>query len=292
MDGGRPHENNYELVYSAWRHQQRLTGHEEAQRLNALRPSLQQLRRSYRNDSVRVEYGGAIAEAYLLAYVPLYIHQAQEVLRQAIDQAALPPSDELRVGLLCPGPGPELIALVRVLSDTWPLAPNLHVTYFDIANSGWANVRCGLLQCANDIHQPRSIGAEIVDIDLRSNLRPDTIGQFADFDIVVAQNMVNEVADSQQALSNLRSIVSTLKPGALVAVSDLVNYGKAVGKTKGVFTQTLTVLHDEAREYNVPAPDAGPLREHFFGDYEDDLMWKRWLNLVEWIGVKRPERRT
>ena len=71
MDGGRPHENNYELVYSAWRHQQRLTGHEEAQRLNALRPSLQQLRRSYRNDSVRVEYGGAIAEAYLLAYVPL-----------------------------------------------------------------------------------------------------------------------------------------------------------------------------------------------------------------------------
>lgn len=284
-------QTNYGIAYSAWLGSQELSGQEVSQRLRDLRPSLQKLRSGYRTGSVRVKYEGAIAEAYLLAYVPLYVHQAQKVLGHAFEETELSSSGGLRVGLLCPGPGPELIALVRVLNDKCPLPPNLHVTYFDIANAGWSKARNGLLRCATDTYQPHSISAEVIDIDLRSKLNPSTVSQFADFDIVVAQNMVNEVADSEQALSNLRNIVSSLKLGAVVAISDLVNYDEAVRRAKRAFTQNLEVIHDKEQVYNVPAPDAGPLKEHFFGAYKDDLMWKRNLNLVEWIGVKRSTRR-
>lgn len=287
----RKPQTNYEIAYSAWLGSQKLSEQEVRQRLRALRPSLQKLRSGYRTNSVRVEYEGAIAEAYLLAYIPLYIRQAQEVLGHAFGETELSTSGELRIGLLCPGPGPELIALVRVLNDKCSLPPNLHVTYFDVANAGWSKARNGLLRCANDIYEPHSISAEVIDIDLRSKLSPSTVSQFADFDIVVAQNMVNEVADSEQALSSLRNIMSSLKPGALVAISDLVKYAEAVGRAKGAFTQNLEVIHDKKPVYEVPAPDAGPLKEHFFGAYKDDLMWKRQLNLVEWIGVKRSTRR-
>jgi SAM-dependent methyltransferase len=286
-------ENSYGLVYSAWLGSQKLSDQEVAQMLRALRPSLQQLRTHYRpgGGAVHVEYEGATAEAYLLAYVPLYIHQAEKVLGCAFGEMEVDSTGELRVGLLCPGPGPELIALVRLLNDTWPSPPNLNVTYFDIANDGWSKARSGLLRCANGIYEPRSVNTEIVNIDLRANLSPDMVGQFADFDIVVAQNMVNEVADSEQALSNLRNIVSSLKHGTLVVVSDQANYD-AVIKAKEAFTQDLKVIHDEAKRYDdFYAPPAGLLKEHFFGPWEDDLMWKRALNVVEWIGVKHPAGR-
>ena len=117
---------------------------------------------------MQVSYEGSTAEAYLLGYVPPYIHQAQEVLRCALPAADLSGRDELRVGLLFPGPGPELIALVRELRRL-KMTPRLRATYFDVANHGWVSARHGLLRWADD-NYPRYTSADPVDIDLRSPL--------------------------------------------------------------------------------------------------------------------------
>ena len=299
MSNDIPHENNYELVYSAWRQQQRLTDHEVAQRLNALRPSLQQLRRSYRNPSVRVEYGGAIAEAYLLAYVPPYIHQAQAVLRHALADMDFSTKDELRIGLLCPGPGPELIALVRELMALGA-SPKLHVSYLDIANRGWTSARQGLLQCASLIYSSDT-NTRTVDIDLCSHLSADEIRQFSAFDLVIAQNMANEVADSAQALRNLASALTSLKAGAFLVISDQREY-QATARLEEGLTRRLQsefeVKHDampssptQQHCKRFSAPNFSPLDDNFFAS-SDGLIARKKMEIAEWIGVKRPAGRT
>ena len=292
---------NYKLAVSAWLGSQKLTEHEKAQRLRALRPSLDALRNSYQANSVQVSYEGSTAEAYLLGYVPPYIHQAQEVLRCALPAADLSGRDELRVGLLFPGPGPELIALVRELK-LLKMKPRLRVTYFDVANHGWASARHGLLRWADD-NYPRYTSADPVDIDLRSPLSHDTIRRFREFDIVIAQNMANEIADSQQALNNLVNALTSLRTGALVVLSDQRGYAVAAKKLEEGLTRRLQphfdVTHDAMLSSQHPqlceqfsAPNFPLLDRNFFSpDPNMKLRARINMNVVEWIGVKRSTRR-
>ena len=292
---------NYKLAVSAWLGSQKLTEHEKAQRLRALRPSLDALRNSYQANSVQVSYEGSTAEAYLLGYVPPYIHQAQEVLRCALPAADLSGRDELRVGLLFPGPGPELIALVRELRRL-KMTPRLRATYFDVANHGWAVARHGLLRCADDIY-PRYTSAQTTDIDLRSPLSHDTIRRFREFDIVIAQNMANEIADSQQALNNLVNALTSLRTGALVVLSDQRGYAVAAKKLEEGLTRRLQphfeVAHDAMLSSQQPqlceqfsAPNFPLLDRNFFSNAPGmKLGARKKMNVVEWIGVKRSTRR-
>ena len=298
MRSKEPHMN-YKLAYTAWRGQQELTEKEAAKQLQALRPSLKQLRKSYRANSVQVSYEGSTAEAYLLGYVPLYIHQAQAVLNCALPAADLSTQDELRVGLLFPGPGPELIALARELMAL-NMTPRLSVTYFDIANHGWAAARHGLLRCADGIY-PASTSAQTVDVDLRSPLSPRAITQFSTFDILIAQNMANEIANSQQALDNLATALTSAKPGTLVVLSDQRSYSAPARKLNEDVTQRLDphfeVVHDAmpssgqtqlCERFNRPPTPL--LAENFF--QRSPMLWPRKaMKVVEWVGVKRPERR-
>jgi len=292
---------NYKLAVSAWLGSQKLTEQEKAQRLRALRPSLDALRNSYQADSVQVSYEGSTAEAYLLGYVPPYIHQAQEVLRCALPAADLSGRDELRVGLLFPGPGPELIALVRELMGL-KMTPRLRVTYFDAANLGWAVARHGLLRCADDIY-PRYTSAQTADVDLRSPLSHDAIRSFREFDIVIAQNMANEIADSQPALNNLVDALTSLRTGALVVLSDQRGYAVAAKKLEEGLTRRLQphfdVTHDAMLSSQHPqlceqfsAPNFPLLDRNFFSNAPGmKLGARKKMNVVEWIGVKRSTRR-
>ena len=63
----RKPQTNYEIAYSAWL-ATKLTEQEKAQRLRALRPSLDALRNSYQTDSVQSRTRKH-PEAYLLGYV-------------------------------------------------------------------------------------------------------------------------------------------------------------------------------------------------------------------------------
>ena len=301
---------NYKLAETAWRRQQGLPDkeavEEAAKRLRALRPSLKQLRKSYRTNSVQVAYEGSTAEAYLLGYVPLYIHQAEAVLSCALPAADLSGRDELRVGLLFPGPGPELIALVRKLRDL-NMFPELRVTYFDIANHGWAMARRELLRCADGIYpsytsEETFISEETIDIDFRSLLSPGEIKRFSTFDILIAQNMANEIANSQQALDNLAAALTSAKAGTLVVLSDQRSYSAPARKLEEDVTQRLDP-HFEVVHNAMPStgqkqlcesfkrPPTPLLTENFF--QKSPMLWPRKsMKVVEWIGVKRPERRT
>ena len=299
---------NYKLAEKAWRRQHGLPDkeaeEEAAKRLRALRPSLKQLRKSYRTNSVQVAYEGSTAEAYLLGYVPLYIHQAEAVLSCALPAADLSGRDELRVGLLFPGPGPELIALVRKLRDL-NMVPELRITYFDIANHGWAMARRELLRCADGIYpsyesEETFISEETIDIDLCSDLSPGEIKLFSTFDILIAQNMANEIANSQQALVNLAAALTSAKPGTLVVLSDQQSY-VAARKLEEVVTQRLDP-HFEVVHNAMPStgqkqlcesfkrPPTPLLAKNFF--QQSPMLWPRKaMKVVEWVGVKRPERR-
>ena len=182
------------------------------------------------------------------------------------------------------------------------MTPRLRATYFDVANHGWAVTRHGLLRCADDIY-PRYTSAQTTDIDLRSPLSHDTIRRFREFDIVIAQNMANEIADSQQALNNLVNALTSLRTGALVVLSDQRGYAVAAKKLEEGLTRRLQphfeVAHDAMLSSQQPqlceqfsAPNFPLLDRNFFSpDPNMKLRARINMNVVEWT-AKRPERRT
>lgn len=98
----------------------RVTDDDVTQALQGLQPSLHALRQGFndgaRSSSVSSDYSGKIAEAYLIAYVPGFIKQAETAFKLAELRAQSPPPK--RVGVFCCGPCPEVVALGELFSGS------------------------------------------------------------------------------------------------------------------------------------------------------------------------------
>jgi hypothetical protein len=256
--------------------------------LRNLQPHVQGLRKGYRTNSVEVEYSGLVAEAYLLAYVPPYIFQAENVLEQAM--AGLSFGEVLRVGFICPGPGPETIGLVRALKRHGPRRPPLDITYIDKATKGWAPAREALLDCARD-RWPAPITRSAIELDL---IEPRASNQLVDlgrsFDLVMLQNCANELSQNRQFGLNMRQLTGSLRPGATLVISDQALYRatdwlKRWVKELDRSFDTSVPFRD--KELKFGWPNCPVIDDNLLVRDGKDLMPRRNLNISMWLGTKR-----
>lgn len=242
-------------------------------RLRTLRSAWRELHDQYWNSSVDVAYGGDSSEAYLLAYLPHYLKQAEWALEQGFTRVEDPMESktELRVGLFCCGPAPEAVALIEVLRRAkWSCRVEIHL--FDLNDDGWDDVRVRLLQVGcSERWSDLEITSHNLDIREAGSCRA-IHGEVAGLDLVMFQNFANEVyvdgvGVPPEVLDNLASLSAAGPPDGRFILSDKRKYKAWKALRRGLNNhpglepdqlQTETLL--------LEFPRAGsPLNGNFFG---------------------------
>jgi hypothetical protein len=89
-DSGGTQTSDYQVALEAFRFLSGGTSDTEMDpSLRALQQTLRDLRASYKNDAVEIEYTPVHSLAYLMAYVPLYIEMAERAVKLALQPSTL-----------------------------------------------------------------------------------------------------------------------------------------------------------------------------------------------------------
>ena len=284
--------NGYDLALEAYRnihdhHQQPLE-----YRLNALRLTFKKLRRSYRERSVRVSYDGDVAKAYLLGYVPPYIFLSEYVFREI---GFLNETESDDFGIVGVGPGPELVALMKVLTDQNGSADGLTVRLYDIDHSTWTEVRQALTAVAVAAFDILNFESQIVPFDLDQPIDADFMKRhFQKTQNLVFQNCLNELKNRNIALANLRSIWNVIGEGSLVLFIEQrarrYDTNILLSQFKEHAMESGLVTFNELPKHRISFTDEvhPNLKQHFFGTYEDDLMERKNIDFDAMMFGKGP----
>ena len=211
---------------------------EAEEALTELQPFVTGLRDAYaearrRGSIVDIDYSGSWAWAYLLAYVPKYIHQSMTVLGRAGLDAA--DHEKKRVGLFCCGPCPEAVALLEMLrgpgEEKQP--DRFCLDLFDSGHDGWKATRDALLDMAFlgricDLGS-RETGWEstlsdppgIYDFDIMEGLGAAHRQVVPQLDVAMIQNVCSELGPGPDAADQtIEEIAQLLPPGSKLILSD------------------------------------------------------------------------
>ena len=275
--------------------------------LTELQPFVTGLRDAYEDarkgrSIVAIDYSGQNALAYLLAYVPKYIHQSMIVLERAgLNTAG---RDEKRVGLFCCGPCPEAVALLEMLrgpgGEKQP--DRFCLDLFDSGHEGWKATRNALLDMAFlgrtcDL-ESRETGWEstlskppgIHDFDIMEGLSPAHKQVVAQLDVAMVQNVDSELGTTPGAADQtIEEIAEHLPPGSKLILSDLTGaiarhkrllvplsrYGQVGVPGKQLSSVPLGSGRWAWRNYEpiqAPAPTTDLLARRFLSDGPGDYM--------------------
>ena len=275
--------------------------------LTELQPFVTGLRDAYEDarkgrSIVAIDYSGQNALAYLLAYVPKYIHQSMIVLERAgLNTAG---RDEKRVGLFCCGPCPEAVALLEMFrgpgGEKQP--DRFRLDLFDSGHEGWKAARNALLDMAFfgrpcDL-ESRETGWEsalskppgIHDFDIMEGLSPAHKQVVAQLDVAMVQNVDSELGTTPGAADQtIEEIAEHLPPGSKLILSDLTGaiarhkrllvplsrYGQVGVPGKQLSSVPLGSGRWAWRNYEpiqAPAPTTDLLARRFLSDGPGDYM--------------------
>ena len=249
----------YPLALNAFKVGYGLSGASQAavgRALQSLKPSLRHLRYEYdrhsRTSTVSLDYTGALAAAYLLAYFPGNVIQSQMAFCFAC-VAEMAPAPQ-RVGLFCSGLAPEAVALTELLSAThrtskcegcflkFPRAsgqkmeecPNcglpikideelakLDFLLFD-HSPGWSQFCDAVMELGcRGMHNQHDT---VADFELFTGLTPKQEALVRSLDLAVFQNFDNELGSKKEsALRTVLRVGELLRPGSKLILSDLHN---------------------------------------------------------------------
>ena len=188
--------------------------------LTALRPSLNYLRTTYRNDSrsgtVRIKYEDETADAYLLAYIPGTIAQALLALQLGMADA----STDL---------------LTRLASPRL----RLEIHLFDNQHNQWAATRDSLLSqgCVDRWSGQVRISQHPFDItDPHSTLQYQSI--LDQLDLAMFQNFDNEIDSARApAEATITAIAELMPSGSRLILSDLWNAMRSQKRLRTKWTE-------------------------------------------------------
>jgi len=110
--------------------------------LQSLQVEVKNLRQSYRNNSVSVNYSrAAVQAAYLITYYPQYAEMTRHILEQVeLSHKTLFLFEQkyLEVCLFGAGAAPEAVGLVSFLGEYYPNLQSLKIRVYDIYANTWA----------------------------------------------------------------------------------------------------------------------------------------------------------
>ena len=237
--------------------------------LKQLRPSLKELRRKYKNyksRNIQIDYSGEIAEAYLLAYVPIYINQALKALRYAFERA---------------GREQPLVSNSRNL--------NLEFHLFDRQNSDWTQAREALLRLGCDERWRGDVDIHPREFDLASSKSLVNHKEaISNLDLAMFQNFDNEIgnyssASRQNVETTITEIAKNLRPGGRLIISDLYGSDRSQNEMLNLWENELRIGRGSQKKFGKETvhdqPSEPILTNCFFSSTTSGLKPKRYVEL-------------
>lgn len=182
-----------------------------------LKPRFHELREAYHVGFVNVAYRDFdLAAAYMLGYFPNYVKMSSATLQQLAGDLGSSPT----CVVVCGGPLPEMLGLLSVLHAPRALrviAPDLHSDEWR-----WAQELCADVcrSYVRDLH----VQVQPVRCDLLVPLTAEQLVNYANVDIVIVQNCLNEIGNQEQFIANVLSISEGVKTGGYIVFADQANY--------------------------------------------------------------------
>jgi len=190
----------------------------------SLREPLAMIRDTYRSSTnqdlpVAITYSGQVALAYCAAYLNPYVDVARRSIMRALDPSGI--GNSLNIGIIGPGPCPEVVALLHLLSTLETPPPKVKLRLFDAHHSAWRPVRKAVIQSAMRYFPSIAVTSVEARVNLGADSHYRAPSESIPFDLVIGQNFLNEgVSDSLHLLGNLGSIFERVKPGGSMMIAD------------------------------------------------------------------------
>ncbi len=245
---------------------------ESALFVHSLRAPFVDLRNAYRRSNaarqhVAIDYSGMTALAYCAGYLNPYVDVARWSFKRSLDPEKIGPV--LKVGIIGPGPCPEVIALLDLLNAVDTRCDRIHVRLFDVNHKAWRPVRNAVIQSGLALF-PR-IRVSQTETSVRIGLDGGFKAPQADMDVVIGQNFLNEgVGSGPHLISNLDSIFERLKPGGCMIIADQQNQSARHGlnriSTWNPVGSTTKIWKDTGIKSDPPRWDLTPEFKELFVD--------------------------
>ncbi|MBD2176222.1 hypothetical protein H6F42_04725 [Pseudanabaena sp. FACHB-1998] len=196
--------------------------------LSGLKPHIRDLRESFQNKQVRVDYSNKnIQAAYLIAYYPSYVEMTYEVLNRHGVEALSFKNKELNVCLFGAGAAPEAIALLNFI--TTHNLNNIEVVViraYDIFASTWS-FSLDLIEQFIVPHFWESKKFKLIgrDLDLcKHDGFKDIRQEIRNSNLLIFQNCLNELDDRNTAIQNIKYLAQNISPESTLIIADLSGY--------------------------------------------------------------------
>ncbi len=179
------------------------------------------LRRRYANQAPSSDYSDPLVrDAYLLAYVPHYIHTSSGALAEiSCNELISLSTPELSITSLGGGPLPEIVAISDRLMRCGA-APVVNILNLDMNAANWAEATTDLKAIAQQIAPGIEFKITNEIYDCSAATAPD---DFPKCDILLVQNCINEIANAA-SLQVILELEKTIRPGGFLIVSDFNEY--------------------------------------------------------------------
>lgn len=195
---------------------------QQAAQLRSLQPYVIQLRRSFRELQLKVDYSNALVrQAYMLAYYPLQITQLISVLYEFVlsDIEAKFQKPELHVALVGGGPAPEALAFLSYLQKVGLTPERVHFYVLDAYD--WQREQETTQQLANQLFPATKSRLQWIALDINKEITcvPDCISKA---DLVSLQYMLSDVEyDARRIyLKNVDKLLARMWRGVPLVITD------------------------------------------------------------------------
>lgn len=215
------------------------------QYLQSLQNEVKNLRQSYRNSSVSVDYSRAeVQAAYLITYYPQYAEMTRHILERVNKfhhNLFFFEQKQLKVCLFGAGAAPEAIGLVSFLSEYYPKVQSLEITVYDIFSDTWKIGQNITRNIIPKLWQGEfSFSTEQIDFCQLDSFR-SLENAIAKSQLFIFQNCLNELNNSDNFNLNIRYLLSKMPSNSFLVMADLRIYSK-IGQFQSQVKQLIQEL--------------------------------------------------
>lgn len=212
--------------------------------LCGLQPYVTDLRRSFKNNQIKVDYSDKnVQAAYLIAYYPSYVEMTYEVLNRHEIKVLNSENGILHVCLFGAGAAPEVIALLNFIVQNTIDINEVNIYAYDISASTW-NFSLDLVREFIVPHFWQSKKLQLVSLDLdlcERDIFKTILGQIQTSNLFVFQNCLNELNDRDIAIQNIKYLTQNIAKKSRLIIADLSGY-QVVSDIKSKVEQNLQEL--------------------------------------------------
>ncbi len=198
--------------------------------LQSLQIEVKNLRQSYRNNSVSVNYSRVeVQSAYLITYYPQYAEMTRRILEQVeLSHKTLFLFEQkyLEVCLFGAGAAPEAVGLVSFLGEYYPNLQSLKIRVYDIYANTWAISQ----RITQNIIPELWRGEFIFSTEELDFCQPNSFHlldtAIANSQLFIFQNCLNELKNPANFNENIRYLLTQMPVNSLLMMADLRIYQK------------------------------------------------------------------